>query len=343
MSTVNLYDVLNVQHDCDRNDLKNAYKKLVFEFHPDRPNGDAEMFELVTHAFNILSNPKSRAEYDHLFKLSKQSESDHFSLKKQAKLYKKAQKTDITKSKKGKEEQTNDFKKANVEMDRKRGYLRDTDDKAIGLKDANRMMSDLSLTREQDDIEYSHEKIFDDGRFDISRFNAAFDAMHRGPTDLIPHSGNPDAYNTIDGFASNFSSVDNYEDIYVDDDKAGYGTAFSTIDFDLRNSSRGKGKKLSKEDINSLQFAEYTKNHNYIDKDYESGIQKRLRERESQTDMYSDRNFKDFDSDPTCGGYGIFHDIGLGSSGKVGNLTWDNDKDINKQYEKLLKMRKYNN
>ena len=31
MSTVNLYDVLNVEQDCERKDIKNAYKALAKE------------------------------------------------------------------------------------------------------------------------------------------------------------------------------------------------------------------------------------------------------------------------------------------------------------------------
>ena len=50
MSTVNLYDVLNIEQDATKNQIKDAYIKLVKEFHPDKPKGDAEMFELITHA-----------------------------------------------------------------------------------------------------------------------------------------------------------------------------------------------------------------------------------------------------------------------------------------------------
>ena len=60
MASVNLYDVLKVENDATRKDIKSAYKLLVKEFHPDRPTGDKEMFELVTHAYNVLSNEGAR-------------------------------------------------------------------------------------------------------------------------------------------------------------------------------------------------------------------------------------------------------------------------------------------
>src|SRR4029079_7732954 len=87
MSTVNLYDVLDVSQDCTTKDIKNAYKKLVLEFHPDRMGGDEEMFELITHAYNILVNPVTRAEYDEIYLLSKQVDSSHFDLKSKSTTY----------------------------------------------------------------------------------------------------------------------------------------------------------------------------------------------------------------------------------------------------------------
>ena len=96
MSTVNLYDVLNVDQNCNRNDLKRSYRNLVKVFHPDMPNGDEEMFELITHAYNILSNDTTRCEYDELFMLSKGSGNNHHQLREQTKNYFEAEKTSIT-------------------------------------------------------------------------------------------------------------------------------------------------------------------------------------------------------------------------------------------------------
>ena len=330
MSTVNLYDVLNVSQDCTRNELKDAYRQLVKEFHPDRPNGDAEMFELIRHAFEILSNPKSREEYDTLFKLSKQSESDHFNLKYQAENYIKSQKSDITT--KSKKEQETSFKKAFEEMDRKRGYKRDTDaGSVIASKDADRMLKDLRLIREQEDIENIHEQLFENGRFDINKFNAAFDAMHTGPMDMVPHNGNPDAYNTIDNFGSVFSGINNYDDIFVDDEEAALGTPYSSVQFDNR-----KKKKITKTDIDKLQGADYTSRHNDIDADYDSLLEQRMKEYNSFSDKINNREFNDFSTDDGCGGYGILNQLGIKN---MGNITWENEDDFKTSYNRLLELR----
>src|SRR5258708_6032891 len=117
MSSVNLYDVLDVSNDATPSELKKAYRLLVKEYHPDKPTGDAEMFELITHAFNILSNDESRKEYDALYKLSEQSNRNHSNRKTQAENYFKAQENTVTK--KTKEQQELDFKKVMSDLDRK--------------------------------------------------------------------------------------------------------------------------------------------------------------------------------------------------------------------------------
>lgn len=331
MSTVNLYDVLNISQDSTPKEVKDAYRILVKEFHPDKPGGDAEMFELVTHAYNILINPSSRKEYDEVYALSKHIKSSHFDLKEKSKSYYDGLDTDITKKKKSKEDQKNDFKKAYDDMDRKHGYKRDKDfEEELKEKDTTRRLRDLQLAREQDDIESIHDKIFEGDRFDIERFNAAFDALHKGHSELIPHQGNPEAYNVMGGGA-NYSSIDSLEDLYAEDDTLGT-SLYGSIKLDT-----GKKKKLTKEEIAKLSIANYTKNHNYRDKEYNKSLEERINERLYENKKLEDRTMGDFDTDPTCGGYGIFSGLGIKD---LNALNWNDDEDIKTRYNKLLELRK---
>lgn len=62
-----LYSILNVNNDASQEEIKKAYRKLSLELHPDRNKGDnekAEKFKKITTAYNILSNPSERANYD---------------------------------------------------------------------------------------------------------------------------------------------------------------------------------------------------------------------------------------------------------------------------------------
>jgi len=61
---VDYYQVLGVKHTASSKEIKAAYKRLARLRHPDLNGGSAEAFVQISHARNILIDPKSRAEYD---------------------------------------------------------------------------------------------------------------------------------------------------------------------------------------------------------------------------------------------------------------------------------------
>jgi molecular chaperone DnaJ len=60
------YDVLGVARDASAEDIKKAYRRLARELHPDVNPDEAaqEKFKLVTHAYEVLSDPVQREQYD---------------------------------------------------------------------------------------------------------------------------------------------------------------------------------------------------------------------------------------------------------------------------------------
>lgn len=62
-----LYETLGVSRDADQDDIKRRYRQLAKELHPDL-NPDkpdvAERFSEVTAAYDILSDPEKRGQYD---------------------------------------------------------------------------------------------------------------------------------------------------------------------------------------------------------------------------------------------------------------------------------------
>jgi molecular chaperone DnaJ len=61
------YEVLGVDRSSPAEDIKKAYRKLALKHHPDRNPGDKaaeERFKQASEAYQILSDPDRRAQYD---------------------------------------------------------------------------------------------------------------------------------------------------------------------------------------------------------------------------------------------------------------------------------------
>jgi molecular chaperone DnaJ len=61
------YEILGVTREADADEIKKAYRKLAFEYHPDRNNGSKEAeanFKEATEAYEVLRDSEKRAAYD---------------------------------------------------------------------------------------------------------------------------------------------------------------------------------------------------------------------------------------------------------------------------------------
>lgn len=69
MSNNNYYEALNVPRSASDKEIKAAYRKLAFEYHPDRNKHPeaAEKMKAVNEAYAVLSDPDKRKRYDMLY------------------------------------------------------------------------------------------------------------------------------------------------------------------------------------------------------------------------------------------------------------------------------------
>ncbi len=60
------YNILGVDKASSENDIKKAYRKLAKEYHPDKAEGNEEKFKEIADAYETLSNPQKKNQYDQM-------------------------------------------------------------------------------------------------------------------------------------------------------------------------------------------------------------------------------------------------------------------------------------
>jgi DnaJ-class molecular chaperone len=60
------YDILGVDKNASAQEIKQAYRKLALQYHPDKnkEKGAAEKFKEINQAYEVLANPQKRQTYD---------------------------------------------------------------------------------------------------------------------------------------------------------------------------------------------------------------------------------------------------------------------------------------
>jgi len=62
---IDYYEFLHISPNAESETVHRVYRFLAGRFHPDNPaTGDAEMFRLLNSAYEVLSDPARRSEYD---------------------------------------------------------------------------------------------------------------------------------------------------------------------------------------------------------------------------------------------------------------------------------------
>lgn len=61
---VNYYDLLGVSKTATQDEIKKAFRKKAHELHPDKKSGDEKKFKEANEAYQVLSDPQKRSQYD---------------------------------------------------------------------------------------------------------------------------------------------------------------------------------------------------------------------------------------------------------------------------------------
>lgn len=58
------YNILGVNRNASPDDIKKSYRKMSLKHHPDRPGGNVEKFKKLNTAYEVLSDPQKKKNYD---------------------------------------------------------------------------------------------------------------------------------------------------------------------------------------------------------------------------------------------------------------------------------------
>ncbi len=336
-SLINFYDVLDINTTATNLEIKNKYKQLQLKYHPDKSkdNYDDNVYKLIQKAYSILSDDKKREEYDFLMNNIKTSKNnDHISLKNNYnKFAKLTQLKEDEKDEKIKEEELKlakiEFDKMNDELNQKHG-LNSFDNTILTSDDFNFKTNDLLLKREQEEIEYTQNRIFKpDEKFDINKFNAAFD-LHK----TMAENNQIEEYNDVNSYNfannnSNFSDLDklNYGDLYNDDN-----SNIENLNSNLYSSTSlfSSNKNINNLSIDKLHNLKYDKNKYDHTKDrnsdeYKNEIARKLENMEKEREDLLNIQYGNFNTNDNS--YKFLHQVGFNEN-TIDWIETDDDKDV---------------
>ena len=193
---VNLYEVLNINIDATDIEIKKQYKKLILKYHPDKNKDDDVLltFELITLAYNVLSNKELKKLYNEL-RLIKW---DFTKLKTESQIAKPNY-------------EKKNFNHLNEEYNKLHGH--DSNEKLLNIEEFNTKLEEL--------IEERKKEITKIKKINKKEFKKEFDKIKRSgddlnmSNDLIPYNLELVVLN----------SIDNISKLY-DTDKTGINARF---------------------------------------------------------------------------------------------------------------------
>ena len=148
---IDFYKVLDIDIEAPNDQIKTSYIKLAKKYHPDQANGNSEMFQLVSKAYEVLINKDARKEYD-LFYLKKSFNE----LKEDTFFGMKANFNDFVHSSEKKRLSPEEISKLYDDVFKDKEQIKD---KALELADTNKRLNDISLERESSAIEETDESL----------------------------------------------------------------------------------------------------------------------------------------------------------------------------------------
>lgn len=209
ITNIDLYSILDVLPNSDKNEIKKKYRMLSKKYHPDKGGSEA-VFELITTAYNILCNDKMRADYDFKCRQIVENSTNTSYVNLKSKFIDNIYEHGII----NKEIDEEKFKKENAELDAKHNFDKNNINNVLEQGEMMKKMKELELSREQDDIELTVNPC-DINAFNITKFNSVF----LDKNEVVPYV-EPISWNLNISHGAKIDK-DTYNNIYTEDNFEG--------------------------------------------------------------------------------------------------------------------------
>ena len=195
---IDYYNMLEIDIQATPEQIRSSYIKLAKKFHPDQ-GGHPEKFQMICKAYECLYNKETRKTYDLLY-LKKSyeeiNEDEFFRFRNDFKQFEVSNKKVVTEDK-----LTEIMNEVFKDKD-------NFNEKALNNKDIEKRLNDISMERENQDIEYNNDKIKTIIEENEIKINDIYDYnMH-----MNKKSGNKDIIfsnlGTVDILSSNYTNFE---------------------------------------------------------------------------------------------------------------------------------------
>lgn len=324
------YKVLGVESTATAIELKRAYQLKLKKLHPDKVEQTKEnkaKYKLLREAGDLLCDPHERKAYDMQKKMDSTTR-DFKSQKDSFKDFMKLQDQHMTDEDKAIAKLN--FEQGLATMDRKHGYNK-KDSEAISKEEHDRRMEDLKLQREQQDIELTHENLFEGRQFNPSEFNKMFEKKKRRDEKRKKTTGGLAkvndgiaAFNDFDG-GSGGVGLDQYDNLYSEGSFADYNANYAGVGVGTIGADNG----MSDDDISidSPDEDEYDTHKKGATKEsLDSAMKRMMAERNNQDGSFEKMKPTEYGS-ALDDKYGISNQFGF----MVGTDKFGHQKNIKKR------------
>ena len=326
--TFDYYKILGVESTASQIEIKRAYQSKLKKLHPDKVEQTKEnkiKYKLLREAGDLLCDPHERKAYDMQRKMDTVAK-DYKSQKDSFKDFMKLQEHQMT-------DEDKTYAKLNFEqglanMDRKHSYNK-MDAETITKDEHNRRMEDMNLQREQQDIDLTHENLFEGRQFNSTEFNNIFnkkklrDDKRKTTGALAKVDNDISAFNDYDG-GSGGVSLDQYDNLYTEGAFTDYNANYAGIGA----GSIGADNCMDDVSVDSLDgddFIEGTQNI-VSNAGLDNAMKKMMTERTNQDGSFEKMNPTEFGSS-IDDKYGISNQFGF----MIGTDKFGNQKNIKKK------------